>query len=125
MFEVYGRNKYGATGVIQWMLNNGWPSNMWHLYDYYLQPAGGYFGTKKACEPLHIQFSYDDRSVVVVNSVNRSFAGLTAEASVYDFDLHRLFNRQTRQTRPPTACDGFSSFPPIESRRASISLRCA
>ena len=96
MFEAYGRNKYGATGVIQWMLNNGWPSNMWHLYDYYLQPAGGYFGAKKACEPLHIQFSYDDRSVVVVNSVNRSFAGLTAEASMYDFDLHRLFYRQTR-----------------------------
>ena len=96
MFEAYGRNKYQSTGVIQWMLNNGWPSNMWHLYDYYLQPAGGYFGTKKACEPLHIQFSYDDRGVVVVNSVNRSFAGLTAEASMYDFDLHRLFFRQTR-----------------------------
>ena len=96
MFEAYGRNKYGATGVIQWMLNNGWPSNMWHLYDFYLQPAGGYFGTKKACEPLHIQFSYDDRGVVVVNSVNRSFAGLTAEASLYDFDLNRLFHRQTR-----------------------------
>jgi exo-1,4-beta-D-glucosaminidase len=96
MFEAYGRNKYGATGVIQWLLNNGWPSNMWHLYDYYLQPAGGYFGTKKACEPLHIQFSYDDRSVVVVNSVNRSFSGLTAEASMYDFDLHQLFFRKTR-----------------------------
>jgi exo-1,4-beta-D-glucosaminidase len=96
MFEAYGRNKYASTGVIQWMLNNGWPSNMWHLYDYYLQPAGGYFGTKKACEPLHIQFSYDDRSVVVVNSVNRAFPRLTAEASMYDFDLHRLFFRRTR-----------------------------
>jgi exo-1,4-beta-D-glucosaminidase len=96
MFEAYGRNKYASTGVIQWMLNNGWPSNMWHLYDYYLQPAGGYFGTKKACEPLHIQFSYDDRSVVVVNSVNRAFPGLTAEASMYDFDLHQLFFRRTR-----------------------------
>ena len=38
MFEAYGRNKYQATGVIQWMLNNGWPSVMWHLYDFYLQP---------------------------------------------------------------------------------------
>jgi len=96
MFEAYGRNKYGATGVIQWMLNNGWPSNIWHLYDYYLQPAGGYFGAKKACEPLHIQFSYDDRSVVVVNSVNRNFSGLTAEVSMYDFDLHRLFYHEAR-----------------------------
>lgn len=48
MFEAYGRCKYQSTGVIQWMLNNGWPSMMWHLYDYYLQPAAGYFGTKGA-----------------------------------------------------------------------------
>ena len=67
MFEAYARNKYTSTGVIQWMLNNAWPSMIWHLYDYYLRPGGGYFGTKKACEPLHVQYSYDDRSVVVVN----------------------------------------------------------
>ena len=36
MFEAYGRNKYTSTGVIQWMLNNAWPSMIWHLYDYYL-----------------------------------------------------------------------------------------
>ena len=48
MFEAYGRNKYTSTGVIQWMLNNAWPSMIWHLYDYYLRPGGGYFGTKKA-----------------------------------------------------------------------------
>ena len=48
MFEAYSRNKYTSTGVIQWMLNNGWPSLIWHLYDYYLRPAGGYFGAKRA-----------------------------------------------------------------------------
>ena len=67
MFEAYGRNKYAATGVIQWMLNNAWPSLIWHLYDYYLVPGGGYFGTKKAMEPLHVQYDYDDQSVAVVN----------------------------------------------------------
>jgi len=94
MFEAYGRNRYQSTGVIQWMLDNGWPSMMWHLYDFYLQPAAGYFGTKKACEPVHIQYSYDDRSVVVVNSVNRDFRDLTAEISLYDFNLRRLFHRK-------------------------------
>ena len=34
MFEAFGRNKYVATGVIQWMLVNAWPSHMWHLMDY-------------------------------------------------------------------------------------------
>jgi len=68
MFEAYGRNKYVSTGVIQWMLNNAWPSLIWHLYDYYLVPGGGFFGTKKALEAVHVQYSYDDNSVAVVNA---------------------------------------------------------
>src|ERR1051325_9178250 len=68
MFEAYRRNEYTSTGVIQWMLNNAWPSIYWHLFDWYLLPAGGYFGTKKANEPVHAMFSYDDRSVAVVSA---------------------------------------------------------
>ena len=71
MFEAYARNKYNSTGVIQWMLNNGWPSLIWHLYDYYLVPAGGYYGTKKANEPMHVLYSYNDRSVAVVSDTAR------------------------------------------------------
>ena len=94
MFEAYARNKYKSTGVIQWMLNNAWPSLYWHLFDYYLQPAGGYFGSKKACEPVHVQYSYDDRSVVVVNNLYQRFSGLTAAAELYDFDLQKQFSQQ-------------------------------
>ena len=89
MFEAYGRNKYEATGVVQWMLNNAWPSIIWHLYDWYLRPGGGYFGTKKANELLHVQYSYDDRSVAVVNSYYRAFTGCKVAAKVYNLDLTR------------------------------------
>jgi exo-1,4-beta-D-glucosaminidase len=94
MFEAYGRNKYNSTGVIQWMLNNAWPSMIWHLFDYYLRPAGGYFGAQKACEPLHVQYSYDDRSVVVVNSYYHEFKNLKASAKVYNLDLTPKFSNQ-------------------------------
>jgi exo-1,4-beta-D-glucosaminidase len=94
MFEAYGRNKYTSTGVIQWMLNNAWPSLIWHLYDYYLEPAGGFFGARKANEPLHVQYSYDDRSVVVVNSQYQPFSKLKVSAEAYDFDLKKLFSNQ-------------------------------
>jgi exo-1,4-beta-D-glucosaminidase len=96
MFEAYSRNKYTSTGVIQWMLNNAWPSLIWHLYDYYQQPAGGYFGTKKACEPLHVQYSYDDNSIVVVNSVYQKFTGLSVIAHLYDDSLYERFSKQTK-----------------------------
>jgi len=92
MFEAYSRNKYGSTGVIQWMLNNAWPSLIWHLYDYYLQPAGGYFGAKKACEPLHAMYSYDDRSVAVVNSTYQAESNLTVTAKLFDSSLHERFS---------------------------------
>lgn len=96
MFEAYGRNKYTSTGVIQWMLNNSWPSLYWHLYDYYLYPAGGYFGTKKACEPLHVMYSYDDRSIVVVNGRQEALSGLTVKAQVVDFSLKEFFSEEAR-----------------------------
>ena len=86
MFEAYGRNKYESTGVIQWMLNTAWPSLFWNLYDYYLVPAGAYFGSKKACEPLHIQYSYDDNSVAVVNGYDRAFQGVSVKATIYDIN---------------------------------------
>ena len=94
MFEGYGRNKYKSTGVIQWMLNNAWPSIIWHLYDYSLRPAGGYFGTKKALEPLHVQFSYDDRSVAVVNSTQQAENNLKVVAKLYSLDTKELFSQE-------------------------------
>ena len=86
MFEAYGRNKYESTGVIQWMLNNAWPSIIWNLYDYYLVPCGAYFGSKKACEPLHVQYSYDDDSVAVVNGYDHAFPGTRVKATIYDIN---------------------------------------
>ena len=99
MFEAYSKNKYEATGVIQWMLNNAWPSMIWHLYDYYLDAGAGYFATRKACEPLHIQYSYDDRTIVVVNSTYATKDGLTATLNVHNRDWKQVF----KQTAPVTA----------------------
>jgi exo-1,4-beta-D-glucosaminidase len=95
MFEAYTKNKYTSTGVIQWMLNNAWPSMIWHLYDYYLDAGAGYFGTKKACEPLHIQYSYDDLSVVVVNSTYEPVARLHASIHVHNLAWKELYNSET------------------------------
>ncbi len=92
MFESYGKNKYFSTGVIQWMLNNAWPSMIWHLYDYYLDADAGYFATKKACEPLHLQYSYDDRSIVLVNSRYAPVEGLEASVDVHGIKWNELYS---------------------------------
>ncbi|KAJ4460597.1 putative Exo-beta-D-glucosaminidase [Paratrimastix pyriformis] len=85
MFEAYSRNKYTrSTGVIQWMLGNSFPSMIWHLYDYFLVPGGSYFGTKKACEPLHAMYSPNDATVWLVNSRYMDIpAGVQVQATSY------------------------------------------
>jgi exo-1,4-beta-D-glucosaminidase len=94
MFEAYGRNKYKSTGIIQWMLNNAWPGLIWHLYDYDLRPAGGYFGSKKALELVHVQFSYDDRSVAIVSGEQEALRGLKVVAKMYDSSMKEVFSRE-------------------------------
>jgi exo-1,4-beta-D-glucosaminidase len=133
MFEAYGRNKYKSTGVIQWMLNNSWPGLIWHLYDYSLRPAGGYFGTKRALEPVHVQFSYDDRSIAIVNSTQQSQSGLRIIAKTYDLSMKELFTREASSDVPadgvvksfaipePAASDT-AYFLNLELRRASGDL---
>ena len=75
-----------ATGVIYWMLNNAWPSLHWHLYDYFMNPAGAYFGAKKANEALHIQYSYDSHDIVLVNHTLDDARGLRADIRVRNLD---------------------------------------
>lgn len=111
MYEAYSRNKYNSTGVVQWMLNNAWPSMIWHLYDYYLDAGGGYFGTKKACEPVHIQYSYDDQSVVVVNSTYKSVEGLKAEVHVYDLHLKELYKTDSDVQAGPDSVQRITVLP--------------
>lgn len=91
MFEAFNRNKkQGATGIIQWMLNNAWPSLIWHLYDYYLEPGAAYFGVKEANRPLHLIYGYDDRGVWLVNSTYQTHRALKIHARVYDLGSNLL-----------------------------------
>jgi exo-1,4-beta-D-glucosaminidase len=107
MMEAYGLRKYHtATGVVQWMGSNPWPGLIWHTYDYYLYPAGTYFGMKKALEPLHIMYSYPNNAVFITNSLQQAFAGLSAEATVYNLDGSVKF---TRRVTADVAADGIQS----------------
>ncbi len=94
MYEAYSRNKYTSTGVIQWMLNNAWPSMIWHLYDFYLRPGGGYFGAKKAMESLHPVYGYDDHSVWLVSSQYEDVKGLKLTAQIFNLDMSQKFSKE-------------------------------
>lgn len=83
MFE--SRSKY-RKGLLLWMTHPCWPTMVWQTYDYYLDPTAAYFGCKKACEPLHIQWNPITNSVEVVNYSAGHHAKLRVHAQVINMN---------------------------------------
>ncbi len=107
------------------MLNNAWPSMIWHLYDWYLRPGGSYFGAKKANEPLHIQYSYDDGSVVVVNSFYQAYAGMKARAWVYNLDMSEKFAKDAAVDVGEDSATKVLTIPAIDGLSSTYFVRLA
>jgi exo-1,4-beta-D-glucosaminidase len=123
MFEGFATNRYQSTGVIQWMLNNAWPSMIWHLYDYYLMPAGGYFGTKTACEPLHVQYSYHDKSIVIVNTTPQQRKDLKLTIAVYDLASQQKFSKTMSVNVPAESNITAAVLPSVTDLSATYFLK--
>jgi exo-1,4-beta-D-glucosaminidase len=104
MFEAYGRNKYSATGITTWKYDAAWPASpTWQYIDWYLIAGGAYYGAKQACRPVHVQYSYDDKSVWVINNTLEDAAGLKVTARVVDMSMKEHLNRSATVT---VAADG-------------------
>jgi len=113
MYEAYSRNKYQSAGVIQWMLNNAWPSMIWHLYDYYLRPAGGYFGAKHAMEALHPLYGYDDHSIWVVSSQYTAAKALKLITKMYNLDATEKFSQENTLDAGPDSTSKVFTLPEV------------
>jgi hypothetical protein len=83
MMEAQSKHR---MGVLMWMSHPCWPSFVWQTYDYYLEPTAGYFGAKKGCEPLHVQWNSLEGTVEVVNYSAGHRAGLGVSAAVLNLD---------------------------------------
>ena len=91
MFEGRGEHR---RGLLLWMSHPAWPSMVWQTYDYYLNPTGGYFGSKKACEPIHIQWNPVRDDIEVVNYYAGDFAGVTGTAQLISQDGQVVWEKQ-------------------------------
>ncbi len=94
IFEAAGHKLNDNGGVMLWKLNAAFPSVVWQVYDWYLEPNAGYYFMQRACEPVHIQFNLDDSAVAVINRSYTLQNGLKVEADVYNAD-GRLMNHQS------------------------------
>ncbi len=125
MYEAYGRNFPKGTGVIAWMHNSAWPSMIWQLYDFFLQPTGGFYGAQKACEPLHLQYSYDDASIWVVNARMEIYGDLEAHAAVYTMNMEKKFEKGVTVSLGSNDRQSLFSIPAIDTLTPVYFLFCS
>ena len=111
MFEAFRARMPKSTGIVQWMLNSAWPSLYWQLYDWYGAPTAGYYGTRKACEPVQLIFDYADRKVYAV-SERPETCKLKATVLVYDAES-RVLGGDSREI----TLDYRQSLPVFDLRR--------
>ena len=96
IFEAPGHKLNETGGVMLWKLNAAFPSVVWQVYDWYLEPNAGYYFMQSACEPLHVQLNLDDSMVAVINRTYHKKPGLTVYAEVLDIDGKSLYHETTK-----------------------------
>lgn len=84
MYEAWNDKMWNdASGILIWMSQSAYPSFVWQTYDYYYDATGSYWGAKKACEPLHIQWNSATNSIKAINTTSHDLVGATATAKIY------------------------------------------
>lgn len=103
IFEAADHKLNTTGGVLLWKLNAAFPSVMWEIFDWYLEPNAGYYAIQDACAPLHVQMDLDDSVVTAVNRTYRSFQGLREETRVLDLSGRVLYHQSSSLNLGPSS----------------------
>jgi hypothetical protein len=96
IFEAWNANLWdNGTAIMLWMSNPAWRSTVWQTYDYDLDVNGSYYGSRKGCEPVHVQANMSDWSVLVANHTAAALSGVTITAGLYALSGASLGSAQT------------------------------
>jgi hypothetical protein len=74
------------SGRMLWMTQPAWPSTMWQILSSDYDTQSSFYGTKKACEPLHVQLNLATYQVDVINTTREPQSALTVAAKVYSLN---------------------------------------
>jgi beta-galactosidase/beta-glucuronidase len=94
IFEAAGHKLNDIGGVMLWKINSAFPSVVWQVYDWFLQPNAGYYFMQNACEPVHIQLNISDLKVQAINRTHQPVAGLIAQTDIFSLDSRSLFHQE-------------------------------
>lgn len=87
IFEGWNSKLFdSASGILLWMSHPAWPSMVWQTYTWDYETPGAYYGAKKGCEPVHVQYNLLTKEVEVINTSLQSLSGLRVIAQHVSLD---------------------------------------
>lgn len=99
-------NSSSRMGLLLWMTHAAWPSLVFCTYDYYFEPGGAFFGCKKGCEPVHIQYNALTGQIEVVNLCGGDLRGLTAGVRVLGYRGNPISQQASALDSPEDSTTG-------------------
>lgn len=94
MFEAWNQKMWNyASGLLLWMSHPAWPSVMWQVYSYDYETHGAFYGAKKACEAIHIQWNSIDKNLQIINTTLLNIEDAQAFFRVYDLKGKILYEK--------------------------------
>ena len=103
LWETWNLARNEATGVLFWYNNTPIPQLGSHAWDYDLDQTASFFAQKNALEPLHAQYEYLSNRVSVVSDVYGAH-DLVIRAEVYDFNSHKVWEREAKAKTEGEGC---------------------
>ena len=103
LWETWNLARNEATGVLFWYNNTPIPQLGSHAWDYDLDQTASFFAQKNALEPMHAQYEYLSNRVSVVSDVYGAH-DLVVRAEVYDFNSHKVWEREAKAKTEGEGC---------------------
>ncbi len=120
IFEAAGHKLNDIGGVMLWKLNAAFPSVVWQVYDWFLQPNAGYYFMQNACEPVHIQLNLKNYRVTILNRTYSTRHNMTAHVEVYDFESKSIYNEEVYFSLGPTEVKETSNIGSLLEKKKGI-----
>ena len=120
IFEAAGHKLNEIGGVMLWKLNAAFPSVVWQVFDWYLEPNAGYYFMQNACEQVHIQLNIIDNKVTVLNRAYQPISNLTAQADIFGIDSKPLFHQSAPVNLAATDVKELFSLPEILTKADGV-----
>ena len=124
MYEAWQDKMWDdAAGLLIWMSHPAYLSFVWQTYDYYYDPTGCYWGARKACEPIHVQWNCDNGSVKVVNTSGKAIDHATVTATLYNLQGEQMSEQTASVTCPSSDIGNAFILKPLSNCMQWIRLR--